>query len=811
MLTNFIKIAFRNIARNKTSAFINIFGLAVGLATCFLIMLYIFDESSYDQHHKDGDRTYRIASISGKANDTWAAAPGPIAHALKNELPEVEQTTRILTFSDISKMVIKYGEGSNRKQFLESNGYYVDSTFFQLFTYDFKYGNALTALNKPNTIVISEQIAQRFFGNVNPVDKAMLINTPFGEFNYTVKGVFDNTSHKSHIPANYFLSMNNQDMGTWAAKQTKWTANNVFFTYVKLKEGTDPERFQQKLNTFFISHAGADMKAAGFSKTLFIQALPEIYLHSDIGNEIAANGSITYLYILGSIAAFILLIACINFMNLSTARSQKRAKEVGVRKVLGAEKGSLIKQFIGESFLMCFISLAIALLMALILLPTFNSLTGKELQLFDIPELAGWILGLTIITGLLAGFYPAFYLSAFRPIAVLKGKIGNNFSATAVRKGLVIFQFAVSVCLLLGSIVIWQQMRLVKNKHLGFTKDQQIVFPLTLGYNNTESNYTALKSELLKNPSIRSVTSGAAYPGISNLTAMLFYPEGKTVSDVVSLHLCAIDKEYLETLGFKLLHGRTFSKDLAEDAGSLVLNETAVNQLGFKAAEAPGKKLNFDNNGTPVTMQIIGVVKDFNFESLHKKIEPYAFTAGAFGNKYTYVIASITQNNRDGLLPAVERSWKKAMPNAPFLYSFLDQDFQRNYEKEQRTSRIVLNFTIVAILIACLGLFGLAIFSAEQRTREIGIRKVLGASVFNVTLLLSKDFIRLVLLSIVIASPVAWYVMNQWLEDFAYRVSINWWMFAAAGMLAVFIALVTVSFQSIKAAMANPVNSLRSE
>jgi len=809
MIKHYFKIAFRNLGRNKAFSFINIFGLAAGLATCLLIMLYIFDESSYDKHHKYGDRIFRVSSISGNG-ETWAAGPGPLAWGLKNDLPEVEQAARLMTFPGMETLLLKY-EDDPDKQFFETNGYYVDSTFFQIVRFDFIYGDATTALYQPNSIVISERLSHRFFNNENPVGKAILVNTPLGEFNYTVKGVFDNAKNRSPIPANYFLSMRNQDMWNWVKDQTRWTANNIFFTYVKLKEGVNARAFEQKLKPFFEGYAGADFKAAGISKSLFLQPVKSIHLHSSTGNELGANGNITYLYILGSIAIFILIIACINFMNLSTARSQKRAKEVGVRKVIGAEKSSLMGQFLGESFMMCGIALMLALLLAWIILPVFNNVTQKNMRPFDEPSLVIWIFGLTFLTGLLSGLYPAFYLSAFKPISVLKGKMWNSFSVAAIRKGLVVFQFTISICLILGAIVIWKQLNLLENQQLGFNKEKKIVLPLQQSYLASENDYVPLKNELLRNPEVKAVTSGSAYPGNPNLTDMLFYAEGKPANDLVDIHLSTISDGYIETLGFKLLSGRSFSKEFTSDSAAIILNETAVRELGYELGDAVGKKIQYDFANFKGTMQIIGVVKDFNFESLHTEIKPHGFTSEMFGNKYGYVIASLETDNHSRVLQKFEKAWARLNPGVPFVYSFLDQDFQRHYEKEQQTSRIVVYFTFIAIFIASLGLFGLSAFSAEQRIKEIGIRKVLGASVTNVTALLSKDFIRLIVIAIIIGSPVAWYCMNLWLQGFAYRTKIDWWMFAVAGLLAVFVAIVTVSFQAIKAAIANPIKSLRTE
>lgn len=808
MLKNYLKIAFRNLSRNKLYSSINIFGLAAGLAVCLLIMLYIFDELSYDHHHKDADRTYRLAYVTG-TGDSWSAQPAPVAFALKAEMPEVDQVTRLLKIPNMDKILLQYERSQDTRRFSESNGYYVDSTFFQLFTYDFSHGNAMTALSEPNSLVISESIAAKMFGTEDPIGKPLKLALPFGDLVYTVQGVFKE-NHKSHIPAHFFMSMRNTDVGTWVATQTSWATNNIFHTYVKLKPGTDAHTFEKRMTAFMERHEGPELKAAGFIKHHFIQRMKDIYLHSAIGNEIAPNGNIRYLYIMGSIAAFILFIACINFMNLSTARSEKRAREVGVRKVIGAGRASLVRQFLGESFLLCLISLMFALAFTQLLLPLFNQLTQKDLQLFQNPSLVLWIAGLAIFTGLLSGLYPAFYLSSFMPAKVLKGKIVNSWSATVLRKGLVVFQFSISVALILGAIVIGSQLDFMKKQDLGFKKDQQLILPLSS--KEIAKNYTALKGELLKTPGISTVTSGSTYPGIRNIEDMLFYGEGRAATDNTDISTAAIEDDYFETLGLKLLYGRTFYRNSQADSANLILNETAVKRLGYDPAKAVGRMVNYDFHGTHNAMQIVGVVKDFNFESLHNPIKPFAFWVNAhLANKYTYAIVRLQTGDYTRTLAAVEKVWNKVNAIAPFVYSFLDQDFQRNYEKEERTSHIVIYSTSIAILIACLGLFGLAAFSAEQRTKEIGIRKVLGASIGSVTLLLSKDFIRLALLAILIASPIAWYGMHQWLQNFSYRIGISWWMFAAAGGLAVVIALITVSFQSIKTALANPVKSLRAE
>jgi len=808
MLRNYLKIAFRNLTRNKLYSSINIFGLAAGLAVCLLIMLYIFDELSYDKHQKDGNRIYRLAYISN-SGETWSAQPAPVAFTLKSEMPEAEQVTRLLKVPDLDKILLQYEQGPNTKKFFEPNGYYVDSTFFQIFTYDFTYGNATSALSKPNSIVLSESVAAKMFGNENPIGKAIKLQLPYGNPVYTVQAVFKE-NHKSHIPAHFFMSMHNSDIGSFVDKQQSWATNNIFHTYVKLKPGTDPKTFEKRMIAFMDRHEGTELKAAGFSKAPFIQRMTDIYLHSSLGNEIASNGNIRYLYIMGSIAAFILVIACINFMNLSTARSEKRAREVGVRKVIGAERASLIGQFLGESFLLCLIALGIAFVLTQLLLPLFNLLTQKDLQLSNNPGLAFWIIGLAIITGLFAGLYPAFYLSSFQPAKVLKGKILNSWSATTLRKGLVVFQFTISVMLILGAIVIGSQLNYMKHQDLGFKKDQQLILPVTS--REVSRNYTALRDELVKTPGVASVTSGSTYPGIRNINDMPCYSEGRTAAQLTDVSMVIIKDDYFRTLGLKLLYGHEFTRDSEADSGSIILNETAIRDLGYTPATAIGKRVNWDWHGQKHHMTITGVVKDFNFESLHTAIKPLGFSInGFFANSSNYTIVRLQTSNYAQTLKAVERAWNRINPSAPFEYSFLDQDFQRNYEKEERTSHIVIDSTVIAILIACLGLFGLAAFSAERRTKEIGIRKVLGASVMNVTMLLSGEFIRLAGLAILIASPLAWYGMRLWLQNFAYPIGISWWMFVVAGGLAIVIALLTVSFQSVKTAVSNPAKSLRTE
>jgi putative ABC transport system permease protein len=804
MYKSYFKIGWRNLLRDKAFSFINIFGLAIGMTACVLIMLYVADEMSYDKHHSDGDRVFRVASEA--KGERYVAAAGPIAEGLKKDLPEVEQSARLLRFPGIDNMLLR--DEDTQKQFFEINGFYVDSTFFNIFSYDLTYGDIHTALNGPNSIVISDNIAAKFFGDKNPIDHVLTVTLPFGAFSYTVKGVFK-TKSKSHIPANFFLSMNNGDVGGWVKNQTNWATNNIFHTYVKLKQGSDPKQFEAKLTDFLQRNAGKDLEVAGLTKTLFIQPLEDIYLHSNYGFEVAPNGNITYIYILTSIAAFLLVIACINFMNLATARSERRAKEVGLRKVIGAVKGALVNQFLMESLMMSALALMLALLFIQLSIPIFNNLINKQLSLLLLPNVYFWLVGLALATGLLAGTYPALYLSSFKPAAILKGKLVNTISAVAIRKGLVIFQFAVSIVLILVATLISNQMSFLASQNLGFDKEQKVIIPIQTS--EAATNAEALKNELSNSSQVISGTIASTYPGIENIQDALFYAEGKSVNETVDITSANIGEEYIETLGIELLHGRGFSKDFLNDTSAVVLNEAAILELGYPVDGALGKNIYYEFQGKKVTMHIIGVVKNYHYQSLQQKVKPLLLTKSPFFSAANnYLILSVKGTNAE-TIAAFEKTWNKINPGSPFMYSFLDEDFQKNYQKEARTLTIVKYFTAIAIIIACLGLFGLASFTAEQRVKEIGVRKVLGASITQIVALLSADFLKLVVISIVIASPIAFYLMREWLQGFAYHTDINLWVFVLVGMTAICIAFVTVSFQAIKAAILNPVNSLKSE
>jgi putative ABC transport system permease protein len=818
MIRTYFKIAWNNLKKNKIFSFINIFGLSVGLASCMLITLYVINEISYDKYQKNGENIYQVGTtfIQQGKETKMPNTPAPMAQAMQMDFPEVEQTTRLIGLFAEDKTLLQYNEKNGvPKSFYETRGFMADSTFFRMFTYKFIEGNAATALNEPRTVVISEEIAKKLFGDQPALNKLIHISSSTnGDNDFMVTGVFKPIDRSSHIDGKFFLSMKGGDMERYIRENgTSFATNNMFYSYLQLKPGTDVKQLAAKFPAFIDKHAGADLKAMGFEKKQFLIQLKDIHLRSGIDTNVTPPGSMTYLYILASIALFTLLIACINFMNLSTARSSKRSAEVGIRKVLGAEKGSLIRQFMGESVFMSLIAFVFAFTITELLLPAFNSVSGKNLSLSFTDNLliiAGFFL-LSVVTGLFAGTYPAFYLSSFRPIKVLKGRFSNSLAAISLRKGLVVFQFIISVVLIIASVVISNQMNYLRSADLGFEKERQIIIPLR---SSTAKNmYASFRNELTRQPQIAGVGASLYNPGIFNPSDNLYYKEGQTMNDAKRTRSNWVDYDYLKTLDLKPVAGRLFSRAFPADTNlRIVINETAVKEIGLGTPqEAVSKKIYFDYRGTQYAFEIIGVVKDFHFEDLHLPITPYAYRLNNTDNEFNYMTVHARRGDMNTLLRSLETSWHKLNPNEPFEYSFLDDDFQKNYEAENRLASIVSYFTLIAILICCLGLFGLATFSAEQRIKEIGVRKVLGASVTGIVGLLSKDFLKLVAIAIVIASPLAWYVMHKWLQDFAYRVNINWWVFLVAGIIAVLIAFITISFQAIRAANANPVKSLRTE
>lgn len=807
MFINYFKIAFRNLLRNKSFSAINIFGLAIGLAVCLLITLFVVNELSYDKHNLNADRIYRVNSdfkVNGSvfvANDS----PAPMASIMMREYPQIEQATRL---RNNGKILVKKGN----QTLTEDGGFYGDANLFKVFTLPMIAGDPKTALVQPYSLVISESVAQKYFNSTDVIGKTLYLDNMN---DYKITGVIKDMPRESHIHLNLIKAMS----GLPESRGTEWTSVN-YLTYVLLRKGITEhdldgylrqatKKYAEPELQQYLHSSIADMEEKGDHFRFVTLPITKIHLYSQITNEIEPSGNIQYVYIFIIIAVFILLIACVNFMNLSTARSAGRAREVGVRKVLGSNRGTLIYQFLIESTLTSFIALSIALFIAALLLPYFNQLSGKQItiDLLKTVWLVPGLLTITIVIGLLAGLYPAFFMSAFQPIEVLKGKLATGFKGSWLRNSLVVFQFATVILLIVGTLVIYNQLNYIRNKKLGYNREQVLVIK------NTASLYThaqSFKQEVLKLSGVQSGTISAFSPTSKNNNTEVYSKDAaNSPGQTTALSTWYIDEDYIPTLDMKIAKGRNFDKGNITDSTAVILNETAVTMLGLR--DPLNKKLFRGSADNHFSLNIIGVVKDFNSGSLRNKIEPLVMRLGVNRGAMEF---RINTKNIPALISKIENLYHTAdakMAGQPFSYSFMDDDFNHIYQDEQNTGKIFMSFAFFAILIACLGLFGLVTYAAEQRTKEIGIRKVLGASVTNIVRMLSNDFLKLVAIAAIIAFPIAWYAANWWLQGFEFRTGVNWWVFAVAAILAALITLATVSFRAVKAALMNPVKSLKAE
>lgn len=810
MLKNYLKTAWRNLLKNKVFSFINILGLAIGLCCFLLIAMYVLDELSYDKYNAKAARMYRINSDIrfGGTDLNLPVTPDIMGATLKKDYPEVEEFTRIYN-SNGSKLIKKGNEFIN-----EPRVTHADSTLFKVFTLPGIAGDLNTALNEPNTVVITESTAKKYFNTINAIGKTIETNDNNSTL-YKVTAIIKDVPRNSHFNFDFFFSMDNVEYG-W----NNYLSHN-FHTYLLLKPTADyrsfEKKFDQYIDKYVIPQAAQVMKInsmddfekAGNKLEYSLIPVTKIHLYSTRSFELGTGGNIQYVYIFSAVALFILLIACINFMNLATARSANRAREVGIRKVLGTEKRQLIVQFLSESTLMVLIGLLLALVIAALVLPLFNQMSSKTLTM---QTLFGWkflpvLIALPFVVGLMAGSYPAFFLSAFKPIEVLKGKLKLGSRSGGFRSVLVVFQFATSIILIICTIVIFRQLNFIQTKNLGFNKEQVLIIDDAYALNN---NADAFKTEVQRIPGVISGTFSGFLPVTNSSRNDNTFWSSPTIDSKsgFNMQVWRVDYDYFKTLGMETSQGRTFSKDFGSDSTAVIINETVAKLIGHEK-DALGQKIyTLTDDREVITYTIIGVIKNFHFESLRQNIGPLCFRLGRSTGLASFKVET---KNIQSLIKQVESKWKSMAPALPFNHRFLDESFDEMYRAEQRVSNIALTFAILAIVVACLGLFGLASFIAEQRTKEIGIRKVLGLSMEGIVRLLSKDFLKLVLIAFVIATPVAWYFMNRWLQDFAFRVDISWWVFALAGFLALCIAMLTVSFQAIKAALANPIKSLRTE
>ncbi|MBB3057123.1 ABC transporter permease [Mucilaginibacter gotjawali] len=788
MIRNYLKTAFRSLLKNKGFTFINVFGLALGLATCLLIVFYVFDELSYDRYNAKYERIYRVNSDLkyGGTLTSFAIAAPPVGDAMAREFPEVERSTRLALAINL-----RFKKGNEIIQ--EDRSIYCDPNIFDIFTLPMIAGDPKTALRDPNDIVISEKTAKKYFSSTDVVGKTLTKVGNDGNSIYKIAGVIRDIPAQSHFKADFLFGLD--------ANQGKGWNGFMFNTYILLQPGADPNHLEAKFDGLLRRHI--DTKDFNYTKfaahgnyiKLSLTPLEDIHLQSNRQRELSANGNIQYVYIFSAIAIFILVLACINFMNLSTARSANRAREVGVRKVLGSTRRHLVAQFLAESLIVTLAAAIIAVVIALLLLPFFNQVSGKELSIsrHTFTWLLPALLVIIVVVGILAGAYPAFFLSAFQPVHVLKGKLSAGFKGSKLRSFLVVFQFAISIFLIIGTLVVYNQLNYIQNKSLGFSRDQVLIV----------KNVTTLKDPKILKQEIKQI------PGVVNATLTSFLPTGTlrfpnvfnaSSGKNIQGEYWTVDEDYISTMGMKLVSGRNFSNQFATDSSAMIINETAARMLGYNGS--PAERIN-------TKYHIIGVVKDFNFSSLRDNVTPLFMVMAP--DWMASLSIKVNTTDLPALMGRIESTWKQLSPNQHFEYSFMDEDFNALYSNEQRMGQLFIIFTTLAIIIACLGLFGLAAYAAEQRNREIGIRKVLGANVSTIVTMLSGDFMKLALISILISSPLAWLAMEKWLQSYAYREQIHWWVFAITALGALLIAFITISFQSIKAAMANPVESLKNE
>ena len=792
MFQHILLLAYRNFIKFKSTFLINLIGLSTGLACALFIYLWVNDELRVDKFHAKEDRLFQVMERRQNADDIIVSemTSGPVAETLAEEMPEVEYATSVMHYSWFPQSTLSIGEDARHT--LKVTGQFASQDFFQVFSYDLIHGQAKEVLRDKNAIVLSEELAQKLFRTTqNVVGKTMVWKMGPFKKSLLVSGIFKDVPANSSEQFDFILSFEawkdiNPGVLEWG--------NNGTHTYVVLKPGANPAQFNSKIANLIASKVG------GTNRQVFVKPYSQKYLYGHYENGVQTGGRIVYVKLFSVIALFILLIACINFMNLSTAKASSRTKEIGVKKVMGATRNTLIWQYLSESLLMAFVSLGVALLLVILLLAAFNQITGKQLALTSNPSFILAILTVTLFTGLIAGSYPALYLSGFNPVAILKGKLQTAFGEVLIRKGLVVFQFSLSVILIVAVLVVYQQIGYIQTKQLGYEKDNIIYFDREGKlYENQEAFLAAVKNI----PGVVNASSiSRSIVGSHNKTGGVDW-EGKNPNESTDFEIVNVNYDLLQTLGIQMVAGRAFSKDFATDDSKIIFNEAAIAAMGLK--EPVGKNVNLW--GTD--MEIIGVAKDFHFESLHENVKPLFFKLEP-PQTHT-IMVKIGAGQTKEATSELRRLYEAFNPGFAFDYKFLDQDFQALYVAEQRVAVLSRYFAGFAILISCLGLFGLAAFTAERRRKEIGVRKVLGASRFSIVYLLSSDFTKLVVISIAIALPLSYLVVKQWLENFEYRIDLQWWYFVGAGLAALVIAWLTVSSQALKAASVNPAHSLKDE
>lgn len=816
MLKNYITIALRLLVKNKVFSLINIVGLSTGIACCILITLYIQDELSYEKGFAENEKIFRINTEftrDGKTEVGPSASPA-IAPGLAQGLPEVETYTRVMPPLNTEVNIVLYKD----KSFFEKKAVLVDSTFFDVFPYPLAEGDRNTALDAPSTAVISQALARKIFGENSALDETLIINSGTTADTFRITGVIAKPTVPSHIDNDIYMTMNSQGWGRWVLSQTTWANNNIVGSYLKLRDPSSWKSVEAKLPQFVEMHAGQELRQSGRNKRLLLQPLDKIRLYSELSAASAgqsSGSSITYIYIIGTIGIFILILACINFMNLTTAKSAHRAGEVGIRKSMGAYKTNLIRQFLGESFVIVAFSLVLAFGIVLLTLPSFNSIMQKQLEFnpTNLPFILAATSGIAIITGLLAGSYPAFFLSSLKPTQVLKGKSLSTDGSQYLRKGLVVFQFVITITLISSIVIIRQQLNFIQSKSLGFNSEQVVMIPMRTA--QATAQYSTMKTAFENIRGVNEVSATSSIPSTPLFRDWGVYKKGWTNDQSLKHDIVNVDIDYFKTMDIELIAGRDFIIGQDNVPGDtvnttkIILNEASLKAFDIPLSEAVGATIYFEPGGERYEFTVVGVVRDFHQFSLHREIGPMLFMFAGNRNFFPYMAASINMSDYQAITTEMKRVWDERINNAPFESIFLNDNLKQLYSAEQRTSTMLTISTTIALLISCLGLYGLSVYVAERKTKEIGIRKVVGASVESIVGMLSKEYIKLIIISFVISVPIGYYFMDKWLEGFAYKINPGILVFVISGLVSFLVAWLTISFESFRAANKNPVDTFR--
>lgn len=816
MLKNYIVIALRLLVKNKVFSLINILGLSAGVACCMLLTLYIQDEFNYEKGFKDREKIFRVNTtfIRDGVEETVASASPPIAPGLAQALPDIETFTRVMKPLNTEVNIVRYQD----KSFFEKNAFLVDSTFLDVFPYQLLEGNASTALDAPSSVLLSQHLTEKIFGRQSPLDELLIINSGTTSDTFRVTGVVATPVFPSHLDADIYMNMNSDGWGRWVLNQTTWADNNIVGSYLKLRDPSVAKTLEAKFPRLVEMHAGEALKQSGRQKTLKLQALERIRLYSDVRKSASdeGSGSITYIYIIATIGIFILLLACINFMNLTTARSAQRSGEVGIRKSMGAFRHNLIRQFLGESMVIVLFALAVAFVIVLLALPFFNSVMQKQLSLNsgNLPFMIAATLVIGVITTLLAGSYPAFFLSSLKPAHILKGKSLAGGSQW-LRKTLVVVQFVITIALISSIIIIQQQLQYIQSKSLGFNTSQVMMIPLRTA--QAAAQYTSLKTSFEGLSGVGTVSATSSIPSTPLTRDWGIFKQGATSDQTITHDIVNVDADYFKTMGIGLITGRDFivgQDNVPADTVSttkIVVNESSLKAFGIPLETAVGSTIYFQPGAERYEFTVIGVVKDFHQFSLHRQIRPMLFMLSGNRNFFPYLAATVDMASYAQVEAAMKKIWNERISDAPFESIFLNDNIKTLYKAEERTSTILIISTTIALLISCLGLYGLSVYVAERKTKEIGIRKVVGASVQSIIAMLSKEYIRLIAIAFAISVPLGYYFMNRWLENFAYKIDVGVSVFLISGAVSFIVAWLTISFESFRAASKNPVDTFRNQ